>query len=149
MIKIIDISLKDIARDVLNIQIPSYKVEAEIIGTDEIPPLKDTVETLQVCKETFFGYYEDKELCGAISLKIEDNVVDIHRLIVHPTHFRKGVAQKLLNYVSSNFESEKIIVATGSKNMPAVRFYEKNGFKKIREVTVNETLSLTFFEKKL
>lgn len=149
MIKIIDINIKNNARDVLNIQIPSYKVEAEIIGTDEIPPLKDTVETLQQCEETFFGYYEGEELCGVISLKLEDNVVDIHRLIVHPSHFRKGIAQKLLNDVSSNLEAEKIIVATGTKNIPAISFYKKNGFENNKVVTVNETLSLTFFEKKL
>jgi ribosomal protein S18 acetylase RimI-like enzyme len=149
LIKIIDISIRDNAKDVLNIQIPSYKVEAEIIGSDEIPPLKDTVKTLQECKEIFFGYYEDEELCGAISLEVEDNVVDIHRLIVHPTHFRKGIAQKLLNFVTINLDAEKIKVATGSKNTPAVSFYKKNGFENIKEITVNENISLTFFEKKL
>lgn len=149
MIKIIDISVKDNAMDVLNIQIPSYMVEAEIIGTNEIPPLKDTVETLQECGEVFFGYYVDEDLCGAISLKIENNVLDIHRLIVHPTHFRKRIAQKLLNFVTNNYEVKKIKVATGSKNTPAVSFYIKNGFENIKEVKVNENLSLTFFEKKL
>lgn len=104
----IDISIRDEAKDVLNIQIPSYKVEAKIIGYDEIPPLKDTVKTLQECEEIFFGYYEDKELCGAVSVKVDDKVVDIHRLIVHPTHFRKGIAQKLLNFVTRNFEAENL-----------------------------------------
>jgi ribosomal protein S18 acetylase RimI-like enzyme len=149
LIKTIDISVRDNALDVLNIQIPSYTVEAEIIGTNEIPPLRDTVETLQECEEVFFGYYEDEDLCGAISLKIENNVLDIHRLIVHPLHFRKGIAQKLLNFVTNNYEVKKIKVATGSKNTPAVSFYIKNGFENIKEVTVNENLSLTFFEKKL
>lgn len=149
MIKTIDISVRDNALDVLNIQIPSYTVEAEIIGTNEIPPLRDTVETLQECEEVFFGYYEDEDLCGAISLKIENNVLDIHRLIVHPIHFRKRIAQKLLNFVTNKYEVKKIKVATGSKNTPAVSFYIKNGFENIKEVTVNDNLSLTFFEKKL
>lgn len=149
MIKIIDISVNDNAKDVLDIQIPSYMVEAEIIGTKEIPPLRDTVKSLQKCGEVFFGYYEDEDLCGAISLKIENNVADIHRLIVHPTHFRKRIAQKLLDFVINNYEVKKIKVATGSKNTPAVSFYIKNGFENIREVKVNENLSLTFFEKEL
>ncbi|GGA29218.1 GNAT family N-acetyltransferase [Psychrobacillus lasiicapitis] len=148
MIKIIDISNRKNAEDVLNIQIPSYKVEAEIIGSYEIPPLKDTVYTLQYCGETFFGYYENEELCGAISIKVED-VVDIHRLIVHPNHFRKGIAQLLLNFIETKFQTETIKVATGSKNIPAVSFYKKNGFRNMKEVIVNEQLSLTFFEKKL
>ncbi|MEK5483753.1 MULTISPECIES: GNAT family N-acetyltransferase [unclassified Viridibacillus] len=147
MIKIIDISNSKNAEDVLNIQIPSYKVEAEIIGSYEIPPLKDTVYTLQHCGETFFGYYENEELCGVISIKVDDDV-DIHRLIVHPNHFRKGIAQLLLNFIETKFQIETIKVATGSKNIPAVSFYKKNGFRNIKEVIVNEQLSLTFFEKR-
>lgn len=149
MIKEIDISNKKSAENVLNIQLPSYMVEAEIIGSYDIPPLKDTIETLKQCGETFFGYYLNEELCGAISIKVEDDEVDIHRLIVHPNHFRKGIAQKLLNFIVSKFEFETIKVATGSKNTPAVSFYKKNGFQNIKEVTINEQLSLTFFEKKL
>ncbi len=142
------ISNKKDAEELLNVQIPSYMVEAEIIGSYEIPPLKDTVSTLQQCDETFFGYYENRELCGAISIKVDGKEVDIHRLIVHPNHFRKGIAQLLLNYIEKIDEVETILVATGSKNTPAVRFYKKNGFQEIKEVKVNDQLSLTFFEKK-
>jgi hypothetical protein len=47
MIKKIDIPNPKLAEDVLKIQIPSYKVEAELIDFYEIPPLKDTIDTLQ------------------------------------------------------------------------------------------------------
>ncbi|RND01201.1 GNAT family N-acetyltransferase [Lysinibacillus halotolerans] len=148
MIKKIDITTRRNAEDVLNIQIPAYQVEAEIIGYDDIPPLKDTVEKLQQCGETFYGYYLNEELCGAISLKVEEGEVDIHRLIVHPNHFRKGIAQILLNYLESHLKRKTMKVATGSKNIPAIRFYKKNGFEIVKEVIVNEQLSLTYFEKK-
>ncbi|OIJ11120.1 GNAT family N-acetyltransferase [Anaerobacillus arseniciselenatis] len=149
MIKTIDISNRKHARDVLNVQIPSYKVEAEIIGSYEIPPLKDTVYNLQHCEETFIGYYKNEQLCGGISIKIVDEEVDIHRLIVHPNHFRKGIAQMLLNFIESTFKVETIKVSTGSKNVPAVSFYKKNGFINIKEVMVKEQISITIFEKKL
>ncbi|MFY0758113.1 GNAT family N-acetyltransferase [Metabacillus dongyingensis] len=150
MIKKIDITNPKFAVEVLNIQIPSYKVEAEIIDFYEIPPLKDTAETLQQCRETFFGYYISEELCGAISIKVEKDVMDIHRLIVHPKYFRKGIAKMLLDFIESHLEGiETIIVSTGSKNTPAVNFYEKNGFSKIGETRVNERLSLTSFKKKI
>ena len=149
MIKKIDIRNTKNAEDLLTIQIPSYKVEAEIIGYDDIPPLKDTVNTLIQCGETFFGYYINEELCAAISVKVIDNEVDIHRLIVHPDHFRKGIAQKLLTFIERQFDKRIIIVATGSKNKPAITLYKKNGFRITKEVQVNEHLSLTYFEKKL
>ncbi|MBS4190564.1 GNAT family N-acetyltransferase [Bacillus sp. FJAT-49705] len=148
MIKEIDIRNRELAEEVLNVQIPSYMVEAEIIGFSDIPPLKDTVDTLQQCGETFFGYYIEEELCGAISLKVEKGEIDIHRLIVHPEHFRKGIAQSLLDFIECKEEIETIKVSTGSKNTPAVSLYIKNGFHKVDEVRVNEQLSLTFFEKK-
>ena len=124
-------------------------MEAKIIDYYELPPLKDTVDTLQKCEETFFGYFENTNLCGAISLKLVEDVVDIHRLIVHPSHFRKGIAQLLLNFVINRFDVKKVKVATGSKNTPAVNFYLKNGFKITNRYTVNEQLSITFFEKEL
>ncbi|NRD78500.1 hypothetical protein HPT25_14130 [Bacillus sp. BRMEA1] len=80
MIKRIDITNPKLAMEVLNVQIPSYKVEAALIDSDEIPPLKDTVDTLQQCGENFFGYYINEKLSGVISIKIENGVMDIHRL---------------------------------------------------------------------
>ena len=149
MIKQFDICLPKNAEKLLEIQMPAYKVEAEIIGYDDIPPLKDTVNTLKECGETFFGYYINEELCAAISVKVIDNEVDIHRLIVHPDHFRKGIAQKLLTFIEGQFDTKTLLVATGSKNKPAITLYKKNGFHMTKEVQVNEHLSLTYFEKKL
>ena len=115
----------------------------------DIPPFKDTVSTLQRCGETFYGCYVDGELGGVISIKVEEGLIDIHRLMVQPKHFRKGIAGRLLEFVESNGEgSETLIVSTGSKNAPAIYFYEKSGFVKTGEVKVMEGLSITSFEKK-
>ena len=150
MIKEIDITNHKFAKEVFKIQIPSYKVEAEIISFHDLPPLRDTVELLQQCGETFFGYYLKGDLCGAISIKTAKCVIDIHRLMVHPKHFRKGIAKKLLDFVESNKEEfETIIVSTGTKNEPAVEFYLKNGFSKTGEKRVTERLSLTSFKKEI
>ena len=149
MIKKIDIRYKKNAEKVLSVQIPSYKVEAEIIGSYDIPPLKDTVETLQNCGEIFFGYFLDDQLCGVVSVKEDKGEIDIHRLIVHPTHFRKGIAQELLNFISSKSNVGILKVATGSNNTPAVRFYEKNGFEKVKEVRVNPKITLSYFGKNI
>lgn len=150
MIKKIDITNLKLAEEVLNIQIPSYKIEAEIIDFYDIPPLKDTVYTLQQCGETFFGYYVKEELCGVISIKVENGIIDIHRLMVHPKHFKKGIAKILLDFIENDNEGlEKIIVSTGSKNTPAVTFYLKNGFSKTEEISITERLSITSFKKDL
>ncbi|MFH5779308.1 GNAT family N-acetyltransferase [Heyndrickxia oleronia] len=140
---------RDIAQKILKVQIPSYRVEADIIGYSDIPPLKDTVEHIQKCQETFYGYIIEEELCGVISFKVNNGVVDIHRLIVHPNHFRKGIAQHLLDHILRSKDYVAMKVSTGSKNTPAVQLYYKNGFQKIEEIVVDESLSISCFEKQL
>lgn len=150
MIKKIDITNPGISKEVLNIQIPSYKIEAEIIDFYDIPPLKDTVHSLQQCGENFFGYYLNDELCGVISIKTGEGIIDIHRLMVRPDHFRIGIAKKLLKFVEGNKDkSATIIVSTGTKNTPAIDFYLKMGFSKMEEKSVSEGLSLTSFKKEI
>ncbi|WP_138755581.1 GNAT family N-acetyltransferase [Paenibacillus sinopodophylli] len=148
MIRRMDITDPHVAEEVLGIQIPSYKVEAELIGFEELPPLKDTVATLRSCGEDFYGYYLDSELCGAISIKEKGDIIDIHRLVVHPQHFRKGIAKELLRYVESMLGSEGVlIVTTGTENAPAVCFYKKSGFVETNVFLVEGRLSITAFQK--
>jgi GNAT superfamily N-acetyltransferase len=148
-IKSIHVTDNEVAEILLKLQIPAYMVEAKLINFYDIPPLKDTVETLRTCGEQFLGYFFENELCGAISYKVEGKTLDIHRLIVHPNHFRKGIAKQLFQFIEEHVEGiDKIIVSTGTKNLPAVEFYLNRGFTVERVVQVNEELSLTFFEKK-
>ncbi len=150
MIKKINIKNLESAERVLSVQFPSYRIEAALLDNYEIPPLKDTVASLHNCDETFFGYFIDEELCGVISVKLEEDIVDIHRLFVHPNHLRKGIAKKLLYFLQEEFhDAKKMIVTTGSKNSPAIEFYQKNGFTMLKEITVEENLSLTLFEKNM
>lgn len=149
MIKTLDVKNTDITNDILHLQKVSYQVEAEIIGFDHIPPLMDTISSIRECDETFLGYYsENNVLAGIISYKVEGQVLDIHRLAVHPDFFRKGIAKKLLTHVQSlNYEFSKIIVSTGLKNKPAINLYLKFGFERIRTVKVEEGIDIVLFEK--
>ncbi|MBY6052803.1 GNAT family N-acetyltransferase [Cytobacillus firmus] len=149
MIKEINIKDRKAAEQVLSVQLPAYKIEAEIIGYPDLPPLKDTANTLQITGETFFGYFTGKKLCGVISFKQEKGVLDIHRLIVHPEYFRMGIAQELLNYIERRPMIEKMVVTTGSKNTPAVAFYLKSGFREVEKIKINDSLTITAFEKLL
>jgi ribosomal protein S18 acetylase RimI-like enzyme len=147
-IRRLDITDVLMARQVFALQRISYQVEAELIKYAEIPPLMETLDQLMRCGETFFGYVDKGELVAALSYKRIGEVVDIHRMMVHPSHFRKGMAGRLLVLLEEiEADAHKITVSTGSANQPAVNLYVKLGFKKVGETVVGKGLSLTHFFK--
>ncbi|ERI95089.1 acetyltransferase, GNAT family [Clostridiales bacterium oral taxon 876 str. F0540] len=150
MIKKLDLKNIETAEQVLQIQLASYKIEADIIGFYDIPTLKDTVYSLKLCDEIFYGYYLEDRLAGIISYKVFDNILDIHRVAIHPDFFRRGVAGGLISFVEKiNDNIKKIIVCTGKENLPAVNLYLKNGFRKKKDIEADKNFYLTEFEKVL
>ena len=130
MFKKLDLSDDAVANDVYCIQKAAYKIEAELLGTDEIPPLQESFESLQEVDELFLGFYQGKKLVGVVSYKIEAAVLDIYRLFIEPSSIRQGIGRRLLDYVvQKNRGCEAVIVSTGEKNVPAVLFYESYGFE--------------------
>lgn len=148
MISKIDVSQIENAEAVFTLQIPSYKVEASIIGTADLPPLKETAEDIQASEDNYFAYYDEDELCGVVAIELVGKVIYLNKLIIHPSHFRKGIAQLLIDYIEGAYPAVEVIkVSTGSKNVPAIQFYKKNGFDQVNTMKVSEQLSLSFFEK--
>ncbi|MEH6945117.1 GNAT family N-acetyltransferase [Bacillus sp. JJ722] len=123
-------------------------VEAELIGFFDLPPLKESFEEFQQCGETFLGYFEEDELAGALSFTIEGEELTICRMVVHPNHFRKGIAQMLLdNLEEINQKCTIIKVSTGKDNVPAKNLYLKNGFQFVRDLMVAPGVYISKFEK--
>lgn len=150
MITQLNLNNNEIAKIVLDLQIASYRIEADIIGFSEIPPLRDTLDTLKECDEIFYGCFYADILAGIISYKVKDNTLDIHRAAVHPCFFRRGIAEKLINFVEKhNNYVKKIIVCTGKENIPAVKLYLKMGYKKTEDIEISKGIYLTSFQKKL
>jgi ribosomal protein S18 acetylase RimI-like enzyme len=150
VIKFVDIALQPEALRVLELQRVSYQIEAELIGSSMIPPLRETLEELQSCDEVFHGWFEADLLLGFISHKLEENVLDFHRVAVHPDGFRRGIARQLLEFVL-NLErgATRAIVQTGSLNVPACKLYLSFGFEILERKEVAPGLELASFAKDL
>ena len=150
MIKKLNLKNLETVKNILELQIASYKIEAEIIGFDGIPPLKDTMDSIKECDEIFYGYFKDGILAGIASYKIIENVLDIHRVAVNPHFFRMGIAEKLINFVERlEGDINKAVVCTGRVNLPAVNLYLKKGYKKVKDIEISENIYITMFEKML
>lgn len=145
MYEIIKIDIKDryIAEQILKLQLESYKTEAKIINFYDIPPLNETLEDLINSEETFYIFKEKKKTLGVISFKIDNNILDIYKLFVSPNVFNKGIGSKLLSFIKVNFKDlDYIKVQTAHKNYPAIHFYEKQGFKIVKQNPINDSLEI-------
>jgi GNAT superfamily N-acetyltransferase len=119
------------------LQRASYAVEAELIGARELPPMRESPAELRACGETFLGADEDGALLGAISFKRAGGTVDIHRLVVDPGAFRRGVATELLDALEARErDATHWTVGTGAANAPARMLYERRGFTATEERVV-------------
>jgi ribosomal protein S18 acetylase RimI-like enzyme len=147
-VKILNLSDLQEVEQILALQKASYSIEAALIGFDDLPPLKDTAATLQSCGETFYGYFVESELVGAIAYKRAGTLLDIHRMMVAPNFFRRGIAGKLLKFVQEKErDATRIIVQTGAKNDPAKNLYVRYGFTEIEQIEVVPGLYISKFEK--
>jgi ribosomal protein S18 acetylase RimI-like enzyme len=135
------------AQQVLAIQKLAYRVEADLIGFEGIPPLHETLVDLQQSEETFMGYYVDDVLAGALSYALINTTLDIGRLVVHPNYFRRGIGKALVEFVETVSGVEKVIVSTGALNTPARQLYERIGYQLIEEVKLVEGLVIARYEK--
>ncbi|WP_405104352.1 GNAT family N-acetyltransferase [Paenibacillus sp. FSL K6-1217] len=114
-----------------SLQHKAYRLEAEIIGFHDIPPLLETRDMLSRVTEEFYGCIDEtEELLGAVAV-IEESPgkLTVTRMMVSPDHFRQGVAGRLLEFIFARYaEMEQFIVSTGKLNLPAVTLYTKHGF---------------------
>lgn len=149
MIKQIDWDDNKLVFELYNLQRAAYLIEAEIIGSMNLPPLRETFDQFQSCQETFFGWFEENgELAGAVSVTVTGNVLTICRLVVHPTYLRKGIGSKLLAFINTRYSSLKQMdVATGRDNAPATNLYLKNGFEVVKDHEVEPGMHIRLFSK--
>lgn len=150
MIQKLNVQDRDETTELLALQKLAYRKEADLIGSDQIPLLHETLEALQQSTETFYGYFLDGRLAGAVSYKHEGDLLDIYRMMVHPDYFRRGIARALLQFVERcEPDVKRIIVSTGSLNAPARTLYEREGFRVTTEEEIVSRLWITHFEKSL
>ena len=148
-VRALDLGASGIAEAVVALQRASYRVEAELIGAGTLPVMRETPRQLRGTGERFLGAYEGERLVGALSFKRVGEVLDIHRLVVDPDRFRRGIAGRLLDALEEHeADAERTIVATGAANTPARRLYERHGFTPAGEHLASGTIPIVTYERR-
>jgi len=133
MIKKLDNSEVEVASKIFTIFQNSYKVEAQLIGTLDFPPLRRTAKQIENSSTLFYGFSEDECLAAIIEISIADNNLEIDSLTVDPRFFRKGIADKLIAFVLESIDFSLATVETAVVNTPAINLYKKHGFVKFKQ----------------
>lgn len=132
---------------IIQIQHRAYRIEAEIIGYDDLPPLQDTENSFKNTSETFIGYFQGEECTGFLSYEQSGSLLTICRLAIDPTSFRQGIASRLLAYVLGLDGIATWEVQTGRDNRPAIRCYQKQGFICVEEKNIPEGIPIVTLRK--
>jgi ribosomal protein S18 acetylase RimI-like enzyme len=133
----------------VRVQRASYRVEADLIGFDGLPPLRETPEELAAARESFLGAFDGERLVGALSFVRHPTWVDIYRLVVDPSAFRRGIATRLLDALDElHADAAYTTVATGERNAPAVALYQRRGFESVGRKAVAPGIRIVRFERR-
>jgi GNAT superfamily N-acetyltransferase len=146
----VDLVLKNDLSEILELQKSCYLEEAEIYNDFEIPPLTQTLESIEndFEKESFFKIEIDHRIIASIRTHVEKETCKIGRLIVDKDFRNQGIGTKLIQAVEFKFDSVKRFeLFTGHKSERNLSLYKKLGYTEFKSHQVNEKLKLVFLEK--
>ncbi len=135
--------------EILDLQYLAYQSEAALFGTQDIPPLKQTLE--EVVDEFNTGIIlkllADNRMIGSVRAKEKDGTVYIGKLMVHPGYRCKGYGSELLSEIESYFPGKRYELFTSTRSRDNIRLYEKNGYTAFGRKKVNDELEFVYMEK--
>ena len=75
-----------VAESIYNIFQLSYKVEAEILGVSQFPPLNRKISDFMKSENLFYAYKIKNKILGVVEIENKDSV-HIQSLVVDPVFF--------------------------------------------------------------
>ena len=137
--------------EILKLQYLAYQSEAALFGTQDIPPLKETLDEVE--EEYRKGIIlkmvdDDGRIIGSVRAHADDQTVYIGKLMVHPDCRGRGYGKKLLSEIERCYGNRRCELFTSTRSVDNIRLYEKMGYKIFREEAVTDELVFVYMEKK-
>ena len=135
--------------EILELQYLAYQTEAALFGTNDIPPLKQTLEEVKAeyREGTIIIVKDGSKIIGSVRMKEKDNTVYIGKLMVHPDYRRKGTGSSLLSEVEKKYPHRRYELFTSTRSVDNIRLYKSLGYKIFDEKDITENLSFVYLEK--
>ena len=146
----IDRADHDDLKEILELQYLAYRSEAALFGTQDIPPLKQTIEEVE--EEYRNGLIlkmisDDGAIIGSVRAKENAGTVYIGKLMVHPDHRGHGYGTQLLSEIEKCFPHKRYELFTSTRSVDNIRLYERNGYMEFDRKSVNDELVFVYMEK--
>jgi ribosomal protein S18 acetylase RimI-like enzyme len=135
------------ARAIVMLQKPSYAVEAALIGYDQMPGLIESPADVAALDLIMLGAFDEGQLAGILGYQRIGDVVDLDRVAVSTTHFRRGIGRTLLEALHERESTAtRFEVSTGSANPAAIALYSAAGYRPIQEESL-AGVNIVHFER--
>jgi ribosomal protein S18 acetylase RimI-like enzyme len=117
----------------LELQRTAYAVEAQLIGDQRIPNLRESLEELLGARLHWVAIRDQVGIVAAAGYLETSSEMEIDRLMVAPGAFRRGHGGHLVTELVRRAGHRSVRVSTGLANAPAITLYEGFGFAKMGE----------------
>ena len=137
-------------KEILLLQYLAYQSEADLFGSRDIPPLKQTLD--EVVEEWSSGTIlkmvdDNNTIIGSVRAQERDGTVYIGKLMVHPDHRHKGYGTMLLSEIEKCFPDMRYELFTSTRSIDNIRLYQKLGYTIFARKVVNDELEFVYMEK--
>lgn len=135
--------------EILKLQYLAYQSEADLFGTKDIPPLKQTLEEVVAEYEQgiILKLQDHDKIIGSVRAKQNNDTVFIGKLMVHPDYRRRGLGKILLFKIERVYPNKRYELFTSTISLSNIRLYESVGYKIFNTKKINDKLSFVYLEK--
>ncbi len=135
--------------EILQLQYLAYQSEAALFGSQDIPPLKQTLDevTAEFQRGIILKMTEGGRIIGSVRAWEQDGTVQIGKLMVHPAHQKKGHGSALLAAIEGCFPGKRYALFTSTRSTGNLRLYQKRGYTEFARKAVNDELEFVYLEK--
>ena len=137
-------------KELFDLQRSAFESEAEMIGSRDIPALKESYE--HFCGD--FGNWTvlvtrdaSGRIAGAVRFRKTDGRIDIGRLMVAQEHRNQGIATGLMYAVEEVSGADTFELFTSSRSHTNIKLYEKLGYRTFLEKPGPDGYSFLFMRK--
>jgi ribosomal protein S18 acetylase RimI-like enzyme len=139
------------AEELLTLQKLAYRSEAEIYNDFKIPPLVQTLESIQKDLEDqfFLKALISGRIIGSVRAYAQGTTCYIGRLIVNPEFQNQGIGTKLIYEIEKTFtHCKRFELFTGDKSERNLSLYQKLGYQIYKKANITDLTTIVYLERK-